>query len=93
MAKKPQKYRGVSYHRGRGHGGKYLVRVKSGATIVTLGMFDEAEFAARIYDYAARLVHGPAAMANFRPAAPLDETYEWIVRRRLQRAGLIAADE
>lgn len=89
---KPKRYRGVSYHCGRGHE-KYIVRVKSGPRIAVLGMFDDAKFAARVYDYAARLVHGPSAMLNLRHAEPPGEITERLVRKRLMAAGLIASDE
>ena len=56
-------YRGVTWHK---RGGKWNARIHNDGRVVSLGLFDDVEDAARAYDVAAREWFGPEfARLNF----------------------------
>ena len=61
------RYRGVSWHKGDK---KFRVKVKSHGRHIYVGNYDDAETAARVYDCAASIIHGPNAVFNFDGAPP-----------------------
>lgn len=75
MKTQTPKYRGVSWHRGRGHQ-KYRAKITAGIS-VHLGDYDDPERAALVYDAAERLVRGPDANLNFPriPSSLADSAY------------------
>ena len=67
-------YRGVTWHN---HASLYRVKLKKRGRFFYLGYYGNPQVAARVYDAAAAMVHGPDAVLNFdgRPPAevPLHE--------------------
>ena len=55
-------YRGVAWHKGHQ---KWIAKLKTHGRYVTLGYYDDAVFAARIYDCATRILRGPDGVLNF----------------------------
>ncbi len=77
-------YRGVSWHKNRK---KWRAKVKQLGKHYDLGYHDDAETAARVYDYAARLLHGGDAVVNF-DGQPPGDMCPVTIRRRLERQGV-----
>lgn len=73
-------YRGVGYHRRDGH---FLVKIKSGGRVFYLKTYHSAEVAARVYDAAAVILHGPQAKLNFDgqppPSIPRARVRQWLI--------------
>ena len=55
-------FRGVTWHN---HGKKYRVKVRNYGRFFYFGYYADPEVAARVYDAAAAMVHGPDAVLNF----------------------------
>ena len=71
-AKQPmRKYRGVAWHAGHG---KWVAKLHGNGRYVTLGYYDDPEYAARVYDCASKLIRGPDAVLNFDGLPPTDMT-------------------
>ncbi len=64
----PSSYRGVLYHNRDKH---YRVRVKYQGQSIHLKTWKDPEVAARVYDCAASMLHGPDAQFNFDGNPPL----------------------
>lgn len=71
MNTKSPSYRGVSWH---ARNKKWVAKTHAQGRYVTLGYYDTAEDAARIYDCAARYLRGPNANFNFDGLPPLTYT-------------------
>jgi hypothetical protein len=61
------RYRGVSWH---ARDKKWRVKVKSHGRHIHVGNYDDAEIAARVFDCAASIIHGPNAIYNFDGSPP-----------------------
>jgi len=55
-------FRGVAWH---SHAGKWYARVKFLQREISLGYYNSAEEAAKVYDIAARLLFGAEAVTNY----------------------------
>ena len=64
---KPVKYRGVAWHPGHQ---KYVAKTHAQGRYVTLGYYDSAEDAARVFDVASHFLRGPNANLNFADCLP-----------------------
>lgn len=64
MTLKEKKYRGVSFHKGRGHGG-YRAKITFECRDIFLGEYPTPEGAAEARDIAEKLLRGPDAVLNF----------------------------
>ena len=74
------KYRGLDYHRRDRH---WLVKIKSGGRVFYLKTYHDPQVAARVYDAAAVILHGPNAKLNFDgtppPAIPRARIRQWLL--------------
>ena len=84
-ANQPPRYRGVSWHVSDK---KWRVKLKHRGRHYYLGNYTNPEDAARVYDVAARLVHGPDAQLNFDGLPPTDMP-EAVIRVMMVRKGLL----
>jgi hypothetical protein len=82
---KPRRYRGIVWHAGHQ---KWVAKTHGNGCYVTLGYYDDPEYAARVYDCAAKLIRGPDAVLNFDGLPPPDMTSAG-VRDLLVRRGVL----
>jgi len=83
------RYRGVCWHKRRN---KWRVKIWTQGKDFSLGYFTDPQRAARVYDAAAVMVHGPDAVLNFDGDPPSDMTTAEI-KRLLAQKGIHFARE
>ncbi len=82
---KSSKFRGVSWHIGRE---LWRAKIRRKSKDYHLGYHKDEQTAARVYDVAARRLHGSDAQLNFDGRSPVDVTEAEIVGRLIS-AGAI----
>lgn len=81
-------YIGVSWHK---KDKRWRVKIARGKRHFFLGNYKDAEYAARVYDYAARISKGPDAVLNFDGSLPPDTTHAGMLNM-LAKAGFLGPE-
>ena len=82
---KSSKFRGVAWHISAK---RWRAKVRRKGHDYHLGYYADEETAARVYDVAARRLHGTDAILNFDGRSPVDVTEAEIVRRLIVAGAL-----
>lgn len=75
------RYKGVSWHKQHG---KWQVRIQANEQRRCLGLYNDPQHAAHVYDAASQILHGDYARLNF-PDSPIDPAIQARVLQRLRR--------
>lgn len=82
MSSAETQYRGISWHK---KDRRWRVKIRAQQRNLFLGNYTDPEYAARVYDAAAKILHGPDAVLNFDGDPPQGMTTAELKRMLVQK--------